>query len=299
MTKPLLYLLLLGVGIVTGCVPLAPLAQGSPPSASSVQHTPTVPIVDDEPVWEEMNVVQTKSASPNGTWLATELVATRKEGAGQYYTELQISKADGTDAWTAVADWRYSGLGAATLKVLQWTSDEQYLYFTNAPTPDGCALFMNASDLQRINLTTSTVEEILPVGTTPSLDVAPSGTVAYIQARELHLFSPDTGEHRVFEPTVLEPDTTWGNLFWSPTGHQLAFVVAYHPCQSPEWSHSVVLLDLETGMEHVVLDKDNRRVWITGWLNEDQLALRALDQIEWVLDLSDGAVHAVDNAQSP
>jgi len=106
------------------------------------------------------------STSPDGRWIAQGMM----EGpflAGdeeKYHYQLKVVSADRAIEWTvvdAIARW---GLGYTTPRPFHWSKNGRYLYFTNEPVPDGCAVFVNGSDLQRVDLNTGRVQEILPPG---------------------------------------------------------------------------------------------------------------------------------------
>ncbi len=235
-------------------------------------------------------VQQWSSASPDGAWVAEGLAAFAKGNDNIYYTELRVKKADGSVEWMPVAGWSRFGLGYTTPQPLRWSPDGRYLYFTNAPVPDGCGLFVNASDLQRLNLADGTIREVLPFGMTWVLAIAPNAEkVVYSQAGELYLLDLATSNYASIKVEGLETDAQWGNFVWSPDSQQVAFSIAYHPCMLPEWSHSLLLLDTQTLTITTVLAKDPRRLTIAEWVDADHLALSDYDGKTWLLDLTTGA----------
>ena len=61
--------------------------------------------------------------------------------------------------------WAPYGLGYTVPRPFHWSNDGRYLFVTNDPAPDGCALFVNGSDLQRVDLSNGEVTQIVePVG---------------------------------------------------------------------------------------------------------------------------------------
>ncbi|MEZ4731103.1 MAG: DPP IV N-terminal domain-containing protein [Caldilineaceae bacterium] len=234
------------------------------------------------------------SASPDGAWVVEGLTAFPKGNDNIYYFEMRVKKADGSVEWMAVAEWSRFGLGYTTPQPLQWSSDGRYLYFTNAPVPDGCGLFVNASDLQRLDLADGTVREVLPFGTTWTLAIAPDAEKAvYSQQGKLYLLDLATANYASLTVAGLEADAQFGNFVWSPDSQRVAFTIAYHACMEPEWSHSLLLLDIHTLTITTVLEKDPRRLTIREWVDGDHLALSDYDGNRWLLDLTTGDTEEV------
>lgn len=280
-----------------GCLLLTACIQ--PPSA----HTTPVPATAMEataPVTETTTVDQLASfdqqpwtaTSPDGIWQIEGLTALPKADGEQYYTEMQVKKADGSAAWRPVASWSNFGLGYTTPQPIHWSPDGRYLYFTNAPVPDGCGLFVNASDLQRLDLANGEVQEVLPANTTWSLAIAPDGkTVAYSKADEVFLLDLATGELKSQKVMTEESNLQLGNFTWSPDSQKLAFTIAYAPCQPPAWSHSILSIDAQSLSTTTLLQPDQRRFTITEWTEATQLFLTDAEKQPWVLDITSGALN--------
>lgn len=266
--------------LVTACQPIQPLA-----------NTAATPTRIPPPILTEMQIERWYSAVSDGQWMAEGLVAFPQSGNGQYYTELRVKKADGTVEWVPVTAWSEWGLGYTTPRPLRWSPDGRYLYFTNAPVPDGCGIFINASDLLRLDLVDGSVQEVLPPNTTWSLAVAPDGkTSVYSKGDELYLLDLATANYVAVKVEGLNPNTTWGNFVWSPGSQKVAFTIAHHPCMPPEWSNSLLIIDTQTLIITTVLEKDPRRLTIAAWVDAGHLALTDYDGREWLLDIAAGTM---------
>lgn len=237
--------------------------------------------------------------SPDQTWTATGVVATPPNGGEQYYTELRVTNADGALIWTPIADWRNFGLGYTTPHIIHWSADERYLYFTNAPHPDGCGLFINASDLQQLDLADGTVTEILPPERISVLAAAPDGTMAYITQTTLGLLNPLSKAVKETTYDFEAATVQVGDLTWSSNGQQLAYVVATDPCLPPTWRHAIYTVDRQGENLRLVLPADERRLRIVDWIDESHLLLIDADSKQWVLDLADGQVSEPQSLRSP
>lgn len=267
---------------VAACQPIQPVA------------TPvTTPLASSTPDLTGMQTESWFSTAPDEQWTAIGLVALPQPGGDQYYTELRVKKADGNSEWAPVAGWSNFGLGYTTPRPLQWSPDGRYLYFTNAPVADGCALFVNASDLQRLDLTDGSVKAILPPNTTWSLALAPDGkTVAYQKGDELYLLDLETMNDSTIKVEKAEPNAQWGNFVWTPDSQKVAFTIAYQPCLPPEWSHSLLVMDTQSATLTTVIEKDPRRLSIVGWMDAQHLLLTDTERALWLLDMDAGAITA-------
>lgn len=282
----------IGCLLLTACIQ-PPSAHTIPVPATTVEATaPVTETAAGDPL-AGFDQQSWFSSSPDRVWQVEGLAALPKVSGERYYTELRVKKADGSVEWMPVAEWSCFGLGYTTPQPLRWSPDGRYLYFTNTPVADGCGLFVNASDLQRLNLVDGTVTEILPSGVTWSLAVAPDGeTVAYSKDDQLYirnLFTEDYASVRVEGP---ESNAQWGNFVWSPDSQQLAFTIAYAPCQPPDWRHSIVVVDTQSMTMTTVLEKDPRRLTATTWIDTSQLMLIDQQQQQWALNVHTGTVAA-------
>lgn len=212
-------------GTQPGTTPGTPTPARAAPAASPSPHAtePAAPMA-------EATVV-----SPDGRWSAYSLalapVVSPTSPTGEVYRAvLRLTHADGMQ-WTPVDEWRPYGLGWTWPSVLQWAPDGQALYFTNIPVPDGCALFVNGSDLWRVDLSTGQAAPLAPV-LSASIALSPGAeTLAYIDGRgapELVLRDLATGAER--RVRVAAEGQQAGDIRWSPDGATLEITVADEPC---------------------------------------------------------------------
>ncbi|MEZ4618012.1 MAG: hypothetical protein R2867_21225 [Caldilineaceae bacterium] len=226
--------------------------------------------------------------SPDGTWTVAGLTAIPTQIGDQYYTEMRVSQVAGDLTWTPIAAWQPFGLGYTTPRIVHWSADGRYLYYTNAPHPDGCGLFVNASDLQRLDLTDGTVQELLPPNATWVLAAAPDGTIAYIDQTTLVIYNPNDDTRREVILDFAQSNMQLGNLVWSPDSQQLVLTVAYDPCLLPDWRNALYTVDRQGYGLHMILPPDERRFQSTAWLDNNNLLLIDFDNQQWVLDVASG-----------
>lgn len=284
MTSHLLRLLyvFIAFSLLTACITPPALPVKTNPTGVATPTVAQLANFDQQP-WA--------ATSPDNLWQVEGLTALPQAGGEQYYTEMRVKKADGSAEWLPVAAWRNFGLGYTVPHPVHWSPDGRYLYFTNAPVPDGCGLFVNASDLQHLNLAEGTVTEVLPYGLTWSLAIAPNGkTVAYSKDDQLYLLDLFTEDYASVRVEGLEPNAMWGNFIWSPDSQQLVFTIAYAPCQPPTWRHALLSMDVQSLSVTTLLEPDQRRFTITEWTTATQLLLTDAEKQPWVLDIASGAL---------
>ena len=274
--------------LLTACIQ-PPSAHTIPVPATTVEATAPVTETAMVDQWAGFDQQPWTATSPDGIWQIEGLNALPKAGEEQYYTEMHVKNTDGSVEWRPVATWRNFGLGYTTPQPLHWSPDGRYLYFTNAPVPDGCGLFVNASDLQRLDLISGELQEILPTNSTGSLAIAPDGkTVAYSHADEVVLLDLATSDYKSQKVVTEESSLQLGNFTWSPDSQQVAFTIAYAPCQPPAWSHGILSMDAQSLSITTLLEPDQRRFTITAWTEGAQLLLADTEQQSWVLDIRNG-----------
>jgi hypothetical protein len=228
------------------------------------------------------------STSPDGAWVARGLAAF-PEGAGhRYYTRLTVERSDGSQEWTVLDTWSELALGYTTPRLLRWSSDGQHLYYTNRPVPDGCAVFVNGSDLQRVDLSDGSVTEVVPsVGLWLSLSPDET-TLAYVGYgdRGLVLRELTTGHERQTPIDAFgeAQDAHVGHIVWSPDGDALMLTVAFDACGPPEEStHAIVRVDAETLSQTTVMTQDDRLFTTQAWPKADQVLLKDRNGKTWWL----------------
>ncbi len=237
----------------------------------------------------------TVETSPDGQWQAAYGLSDPVDGGenGQIYrTYLAVQRADSSQKWTAVDEWRPYGLGLDYPAPLHWSGDGRYLYFTNRPIVDGCGLFANGSDLWRLDLTDGAYVQLVSyVGT--SIALSPNEqTLAYASfgsggPRQVILRNVATGAERAINLDYDLPATA-GNLVWSPDGAQLLATVAYNPCQSSDWTHSIFLADVAAETAVPLIDHDGRRLTTLAWAEPSIARLIGTDGAVWLLDVATG-----------
>ena len=274
---------------------LTPVPTETPTAQATIPPTPTVQATISPtatPIIEEMESDTWSITSPDGEWRAEGMAAFFAGGGESYYARLSVTQTDGTVEWVAVDEWSGFGLGYTTPQPFHWSRDGRYLYFTNRPVVDGCGVFVNALDLQRLDLGDGSVSEMAPsLGLWLSLSPDET-TLAYVGygGRGLVLRDLLTGIER---ETVLDPGSSYaaGHVVWSPDGAALVLTLAIRPCFA-DWAESVSVLRVQVEtLEQTTLIREDERLFITAeWATLERVLLRDDEGNEWWMDASTGAL---------
>jgi hypothetical protein len=237
-------------------LPLATKAPGRPTAAAPAGPT-------------QAPITSWSSTSPDGQWQATGSAEfPTKKGEGTYHAQLKVARADGKTAWTAVDESLPYTAGYTTPQPLRWSRDGQGLYFTNLPHFDGCAVFANGQTLQRLDLKTGRVTQIMPnVGSVLSLSpderiaaYIPDGQTPVLVLR----FMATAAEEKVNLPAE-DADTQAGSIAWSENGTALVLTIAVHPCDAAHWMHSIVRVDVGPLSLKTLVSNSPQYLRTVGW----------------------------------
>lgn len=263
------------------------------PEAATPEAETAAPDVSLEDLQPETAV----TTSPDGRWQAEVTVALPiidgRTVSDRYYQQLRVTRTDGSIEWTPIERWSNYGLGYTVPQPLYWSEDGQYLYFTNRPVVDGCGVFINASDLVRLDLSSGNLVEIVPP-VASSLAISPDGAyVAYFGQGEdrlrLTLRELATGVERWVIVNGTAANVSAGNIVWAPDGSELLLTLAYDACQPETWTHSTLLLDVASLRYETLIEQDARRFVVEQWLNAQDALLRgSAEERPWRLNTVTG-----------
>lgn len=272
--------LVVGMGLMLGCVPIS-----APTPAATVENGAAAPVEAAVPAPDELEARAT-SISPDGQWRAESMAAFPAD-RDEYYQRLTVTRSDGQVSWTPVETWSPMGLGYTVAVSFAWSTQTASLYFTNLPAPDGCALFVNGWGLQRLDLATGQVTEVVP---RRGLTLAPAPAediVAEITDRPPILTLHDLVVGNTFTVTLPVADATTqaGSLVWSPDGTRIALALAHDPCTGG-WARatSVLVVDAITLEAITLLGEDDRLLKPVEWKTADALTLEGEGGTRFILD---------------
>jgi hypothetical protein len=157
-------------------------------------------------------------------------------------------------------------------------------------------VFVNGSDLHRLNLSDGSVTELVPsYGTWLSLSPGET-TLAYIGYRGRGLVLRDLATGAESE-TKLNPgqDYAAGHIVWSPDGTAVALTLAIRPCSS-DWAESVSVVRVEVAtLQQTMLIRQDERLFVTvDWPAHDRVLLRDDGENLWWMDAETGRVTSYD-----
>lgn len=280
--------------LVAGCATTTATPTPSPtPTQPAIEPIEPTPMRMATPTPEATPEIETwTSTSPDGRWIITGGMSDPfVEGDFEKYrTQLIVASADGAIKWMAVDEVRNWGLGYTFPQVFHWSRDGRYLYFTNVAVPDGCALFTGGSDLHRLDLSDGSITPLLAeIGGPLSLS-SDEKTLAQIywngDALEMVLHDLASGDER-----RIELDSHYeqaGNMIWSPDGQSLMLIAVSKPCLPPDWTQSVIRIDVAQLTLTTLVRDDDRLFSIQAWTEAERVTLIDKDGHEWWMDASTG-----------
>jgi len=278
-------------------VTVTPVPAETPTERATTTLTETDGTSTPTPDLTDLDIHTWSSSSPDGVWTAETtaafpIVDGTNAVESHYYTQLKVTRGDHTMEWTAVDEWSRWALGYTTPRPLDWSTDGRCLYLTNRPQPDGCCLFTNGSDLQRLDLSDGTVTEIVPsVGLVLSLS-PDEQTLAYVGYRDRGLVLRDLATAK--ERSVNMDDTVQGSigsLVWSPDGTALMLTVAFPKCAPEDHRmHSIVRVDVATLSAAPLISQDARLFTTTEWPDAGRVVVTDRNGDQWWIDPVTGQV---------
>lgn len=234
------------------------------------------------------------SVSPDRQWVAQGVaLPPGKEAA--YRAQLTVWRTDGSAEWTVVDQTSNWGLGWTTPRPFHWSRDGRSLYFTDYGVPDGCPGFGNGWGLSKVDLADGSVAGVIAsVGNWMALSPQEE-QLAYVprSAHAVAIRDLTTGQESTFalETGKDDPTASIGHILWSLDGSALLLAVALDRCQAlDKMRHSIVHLDLSTGTETVLIDRDGRLLVTQSWPDPGEVILLDAQERHWRMDTNTGGV---------
>lgn len=190
------------------------------PSTATQFRAPT-PTVTQSPKAALIEMQVKTFPSLDGLWIA-EMQHRMTDSDQDDQIRFVVRRTDGSLEWVAMDRKEPKGLGQEFPTVHKWSNTMQYLYFGNAATPDGCALFDYTPDLYRLDLRDGSVIEILsPIAVNLSLS-SDEKLLAYF-SHSGNLVLRDLFTHLESHIHLPFDNLLAWDITWSPDNKELTF----------------------------------------------------------------------------
>ena len=203
-----------------------------------------------------------------------------------------VARTDSSKTFTVIDRWSNFGLGYTIPQPFRWSQDEHYFYFKNLPVPDGCSVLLNASDLQRVDLRTGQIKEVMQPVHTWILLAPNDKTVAAVNHGVLLLGDIAEPDTRRTDFALTSNTESIGAIQWSTDSKQFVLAQLFDVCtQTPFGSKSsIVWVDATSGQARVLIKEDARRFVAERWRSLHEVLLRDKDFQRWILNTKTGAL---------
>lgn len=162
------------------------------------------------------------------------------------------------------------------LEIYSWSKDSKYLYFYYQYSPDGGvrAFWWTGFDLQRIDVQTGEIEQLIQGERKGFVAFAfsPDETqIAYTRAQDNPsiIFVRDlvTGIEKTAYVIFASKDyEKVGDIRWSPSGNEIAFQT-----ETADYVAQTIYLDLSTMKQKVIKEYKVERAFFQGWSDDGKL----------------------------
>ncbi|MCA1554717.1 MAG: hypothetical protein LC737_10095 [Chloroflexi bacterium] len=235
------------------------------------------------------------SQSPDGRWIAEGKSEVPVQGDNSH-KQVIVRRTDQSDGWAVMDETSHYGLSVTSPVPDHWSRDGKHFFFRDQGAADGCDLF-GFWDLLRVNLVSGEVTKLMPNAVLSQDDQS----LAYLsneptqQPPKLQIVVRDfeTNRERTGAMTLVdfEPEAPQvGNIVWSPDNRWILFTVARHPCIFPQWSHTIVRVDVSNLTLTEMIRDDTRRFRIAAWQEPSKVWLMDFEQKQWWLNPFTGDV---------
>lgn len=237
--------------------------------------------------------------SPNGRWqvrfgqsapvaVSGNELETFPSGL-KYAVFLEVAEVDGSLRHVIVDEWRGAGLGQEWPIPYRWSADGQSLYITDTAAVDGCGMFITGTHLDKVDLATGAVTQLLPPFHTLNFALSPDEQGLALISRspegaQLLLRNVVSGD----EQAVLlnaAPDAQAGDLVWSPDSHGLIVTLVHAPC-SEQTRYSLLHFSRATNALTPLVSAEPAPTRVEAWPNPSRVQLTNASGESWLVDVA-------------
>jgi hypothetical protein len=201
------------------------------------------------------------------------------DGGENAYEELQLIEVDSGEKQLVDSQLRNcSGLGAAGLEGLYWSSNSRYFYYTDAREgmPDGCGT--PEKPIRRLDISTLEIESL---GSGP---LSPDATrIVTWRGKELVIWDVNEGIE-VARLSLPMPNTGSGNIAWSPDSQSFVYVQPESYCPLSGKSQ-LVRVDVSTLEKETLLESEKPTFGGVSWDTPNEIKLSDENEKQWSYDL--------------
>lgn len=213
---------------------------------------------------EEAGSLGKALASPDLKWMAVTLE--NMDGNAR----MEVIRTVGPQTWMISQEYL---LGY--LVPLRWTPEGRYLYFTLAPSLDGCGAWpFKGKDLYRLDVETGKTVEVTHNVWVRSISPN-SKWLVYVEDKDLVIFDLTTSveQRKTLDVYGWGEFVEIGNFIWAPDNKSLLMAVELDSCTEIILS-SVVQIDRSTLKETVLIRDVPQRFRVMGWIDGETVWLR-------------------------
>jgi WD40 repeat protein len=214
---------------------------------------------------------------------------------------IEISDKNGTLLWQIP----YQGeMGTSDprkyLGIFSWSNNSAALYFRYQWSPDGgdYAFWWDGLDLEKFDIATGNIQQILPAGGFKAFTISPDGKqLAYTRSQDdpfiIYVRNLSTGEEKTaYAKPTADEYTRVGNIHWSPSGKSLVFQT-----ESKSYRVQTIYLDIATMQKKLIAENELYTIMFDGWNDDSSLKFLDLSSRNvLVFDLNTNEYHSIGTA---
>jgi hypothetical protein len=241
------------------------------PDVSLTTTPPSLAVTATPTIFSDLNLI----VSPSGEWAVAiaPLAPYVREELEYFQARLAVqSLTDGTEH-VVVEEERGYGLGYEPITFIQWSADGTAFYYSDTPSPDGCAPFLLWHNLYRVTLADGESTAIGP-DLFSAMALSPNEQhLVYLNGQSLVIRDLPAGNEINYQLPPYEESGQVGNFLWSPDSQSVLFLVAEQPCDPDQRRTTIYRYDLPTATLGVVLRDSPELFVLRSWDTADSVTL--------------------------
>ena len=270
---------------------------------------PTIPASPDKTlIPKETSTVQAEdypwhifevSKSHDRLWTARTMYQL-EHPEGHQKTCIEVTSSDSEHTWSLTYDWDIKPGLTATTRIVDWSDDGAFLFYSNAFLVGGCQTFSYGGDLSVLDLDTGIFRELLPIqnyGVGTWFSVSPEATmVAFppdVEGSSITIVNFDDGDEEIIQLDLdmAQPGYRIGNIVWSPDSEKIAFAINLNPCDPTDkgpFGSALGIADTKTLVSTILFFDENRHLQIESWRDTSTLFIDEIQGQILMLDTETG-----------